>query len=133
MNKKILFLLLFGLLVLPLVTFAAVDKGDVSTQGDFGRYEETYSLTGILEFILNALWIIFTAIAVIMFVIAGILFLTAGGAPDKLTQARSALIWGTVGIVVAIIAFSIITIVSDTLTTPAATFLQNSSTLSQIT
>jgi len=120
MKKKILFLILLGILVLPIAVSAAntVNMGEVSTQGDFGRQEATFSLTSILGFILNALWIIFTAIAVIMFVIAGILFLTASGAPEKLTQARSALIWGVVGIVVAIIAYSIIAIISGILIIP---------------
>jgi hypothetical protein len=124
MDKKLLLLMLLAIFSIPFLSFATyasdcVNGIDITTglYCDFGsKYD--YSITGILTDILNNLWIIFTAIAVIMFVIAGILFLTASGAPEKLTQARSALIWGVVGIVVAIIAYSIIAIISSLLTTP---------------
>jgi FtsH-binding integral membrane protein len=59
-----------------------------------------------------------------MFVVAGITFLTANGEPDKLKTARSALLWGTIGIVVAIIAYSIIGIISGALTADSQTFLE---------
>lgn len=70
-------------------------------------------LTTIGTKIANAAWIVFTIIAVIMFIVAGILFLTSQGDPDKITKARSAFIWGVAGIVVGIIAFTIITIVKS--------------------
>ena len=63
--------------------------------------------------IVNALWIIFTIIAIVMFVIAGILFLTASGEPEKLTKARSAVIWGIVGIIVAILAYTITSLIRN--------------------
>jgi hypothetical protein len=60
--------------------------------------------------------LIFGAVAVISFVIAGILFLTANGEPEKIKTARSAVIWGIAGVVVGILAFSIIAIVISILT-----------------
>ena len=50
------------------------------------------SLTQIIHAIENAMGLVFGAIAVIMFLAAGILFLTAGGQPEKIQAARSALI-----------------------------------------
>ena len=71
------------------------------------------SLDQLVKAIENAVWVVFGGIAVIMFVVAGILFLTAGGAPEKVATARSALIWGVAGVVVGIMAYSIIAIVSS--------------------
>lgn len=55
--------------------------------------------------------LIFGAIAVICFLMAGVLFLTAQGEPEKLKTARAAFIWGIAGVVVGILAFTIITLV----------------------
>jgi len=63
--------------------------------------------------ILAATWIIFGVITVVCFVIAGVLFLTAAGDPQKLSQAKLAVIWGAVGVVVGIVAYSIIYLVEQ--------------------
>ncbi len=92
MNKKILTLLtLTGFSTLPVVALAAVD-----------------SIQSLSIAIANVMWVVFVGITVICFVIAGILFLTAFGDQAKITQARSAFLWGVVGVIVAIVAFSII-------------------------
>lgn len=69
------------------------------------------SFSGLIGNIVNAVWVVFTVIVVIMFVVAGVLFLTAHGEPAKLQQAKTAVIWGTAGVAVGIIAFGIIYIV----------------------
>lgn len=56
--------------------------------------------------------LIFGCVAVICFVMAGVMFLTAQGQPEKLQQARSAVFWGVGGVIVGIVAFSIIAIVA---------------------
>lgn len=99
MNKIKIALISLSTLFLPIVAFAQPPV----TIG---------SLQGLVNVIENFIWIIFGAIAVVMFVIAGIYFLTAGGEPEKIQKARSAFIWGVAGVVVAIIAYSIIAIVS---------------------
>jgi len=71
------------------------------------------SLQQIIHAIENAVGLVFGALAVIMFVFAGVRFLTAGGEPEKVQQARSAVLWGVAGVVVGIIAFSIIAIVGS--------------------
>lgn len=75
----------------------------------------SYSFQSIVDSIVRASWIFFEAIAVICFVLAGILFLTAQGQPEKLQTARAAFVWGVVGVIVGIIAYGIITLVSDLL------------------
>ncbi len=104
MKKIVLGLLLLAVLALPVVTLAQIggDPPTISTD-----------LETIGEKIANAVWIVFTVIAVIMFVVAGILFITSQGSPEKIATARQALIWGVAGIVVAILAFVIITVVTN--------------------
>jgi hypothetical protein len=100
MKKITLGLVLLGAMVLPVVAMAqpAVTIG---------------SLQEVITKLENALWIIFGGVAVICFVIAGILFLTAAGNPEKVQQARNAFLWGVAGVVVGIVAYSIIAIVSS--------------------
>lgn len=71
------------------------------------------NLTQLGRNIAQAAWIIFTVVAVVCFIIAGILFLTAAGSPEKIQQARNAFLWGVAGIVVGVIAFTIITLVTS--------------------
>lgn len=67
----------------------------------------------VLNNLLNiVVWPVFFGVSIIMFVWAGILFLTAQGEPDKLTSARKAVIWGIIGIFIAILGFSITNIIS---------------------
>lgn len=63
---------------------------------------------GIITFV----WQFFAGLAVIMFIVAGVQFLSSSGDPNKITLARNAFIWGVVGIIVAVVAFSIVDVVS---------------------
>lgn len=60
-------------------------------------------------------WPIFAGLAIIMFIYAGIMFLTSSGDPGKLTTARNAVIWGVVGIIVALLSYGIIGFVENNL------------------
>jgi len=100
MTKTKLTLIALSILALPVLAFAQPNV-------------EIGSLQQMITYIQNAMWIIFMGIAVIMFVVAGILFLTAGGQPEKVASARSAFIWGIAGVVVGILAYSIVAIVSS--------------------
>jgi len=100
MTKTKIALISLGILILPVIAMAqpTVQIG---------------SLQEIVNSIERALWIVFGGIAVVMFVVAGILFLTAQGTPEKVQAARSAFIWGVAGVVVGIVAYSIVAIVSS--------------------
>jgi hypothetical protein len=109
MNKKKLFLILPGILILPATAFAQVQSCIVGGPC-------VTSITGMIHSVEMAAGLIFGGVAVICFLIAGILFLTAGGEPEKIKQARAAFIWGVAGVIVGILAFSIIAIVLSILT-----------------
>jgi len=76
-------------------------------------YGQPIEFSDVLESILSFMWIAFCVLAIIMFVVAGILFLTALGDPQKIATARSAFIWGVVGILVAIVAYSVVQILEN--------------------
>jgi len=69
------------------------------------------TLDSLINSIKNASWKVFGVIAVIAFIVAAVLFLTAGGDPEKITAARNAFLWGVAGVIVGILAFSIVTFI----------------------
>lgn len=88
------------LLAMPLVSMAIPNPNTPTTLANF-------SIIGLVNTILNLIWPIFIGFAVIMFIIAGFYFISAQGEPDGVAKARSFLIWGTVGVAVGVIAFTI--------------------------
>lgn len=102
MKKIVVSLILLSILFVPVMAFAQ----PTTTIG---------SLDQLVNAIKRPLWVVFGLIALIAFVIAGILFLTAAGDPEKIKNARNAFLWGVVGIVVGIVAYSIVTIIETAL------------------
>ena len=102
MQKKQIFLL-GVLLATPLVAFAQPGQypGDLIGVANY-----------IISVFLSLLWIIAAAFVVIMFVIAGFKFLTAQGEQSKVAEARQAVIWGLVGVVVIVLAWSVVAFIS---------------------
>lgn len=74
-------------------------------------YDTGLSIATLGQNIVNAVWIVFTVIAIICFVVAAVLFLTSNGQPEKIAKARSAFLWGVAGVVVGILAYTIISLV----------------------
>lgn len=70
---------------------------------------------GIVDKIFNFIWMAFAAFAVIMFIWAGILFLNARGDPTKFAEVRTAVIYGSIGVVVALLSISIPIIINSVL------------------
>jgi len=97
MKKIIVSFLLLSVLFMPALAFA---QPGVTIN----------SLDQLVTVIKRPLWVVFGLIALIAFVISGILFLTAAGNPGKIAQARTAFLWGVVGVVVGTVLYSIITV-----------------------
>ncbi|MCX6720113.1 MAG: hypothetical protein NTV36_03355 [Candidatus Staskawiczbacteria bacterium] len=96
MNKKILYLATLGFLVMPSMISAQLF-----------RPVSSVNLLGMLVNVTTAIWGLFVGLAVIFFIASGVLFLTAQGEPAKLATAKAALLWGIVGVIVAVLAYSI--------------------------
>ncbi len=109
MNKKLA--IAFSsivLMTLPVVMLADINPGNPPNSSNI-------SVTEVVNDVLNFVWPLFIGFAVIMFIVAGFLFLTSQGDPTKVAGARQAVLWGAVGVVVGIIAFSIPFIIRNTL------------------
>lgn len=101
MNKKLVTLAVsVALSALPLFAFAV----PVISQPNIVPGATVWTL---LDSIMALIWPIMAATAIIMFVIAAFLFLTSNGDPTKVASARASVIWGAVGLAVAIVSFTI--------------------------
>ena len=101
MNKKIISITSAALLALPVLAMA-FNPGAVPTSNP------SLTINQLVDILFSILWPVAVAFFIVMFVIAGFLFATASGDPDKTKQARDAVIYGAVGVVVALVAFSIV-------------------------
>ncbi len=105
-KKIVLFLAISLVLVAPMLSLAApVDFGTpptVQTAPNNANFIGTF-----LGKILDLIWIIFIAYAIIMFLVAGFFFLKAQGEPAELATAKKFLLWGAIGVAVAVAAFTI--------------------------
>ncbi len=71
---------------------------------------------GIYDIIGNiiALMIQYTAvIAVIAVMIGGIMYLISGGEEEKISRAKKVIIWALVGVIISVLAYSIIEILNN--------------------
>lgn len=103
MYKKLVKALMI-LLVLP---FFAIAQGPTITPlpGGFVNL-----INNLKHTVLTILWMFAVTFTIIMFVWAGFQYLTAKGDPSKISEAHRSIIWGTVGAVVIVLAWSIIAI-----------------------
>jgi len=107
MNRKILLfniaicLLLVSNFALAVTITNPLAPGGVWTFGD------------LIGKIIQAVSGVVAGLAIIMFMIAGILFLTSAGSPEKLTKARTAAVYATVGLTIAIAAAGIVQLIQQ--------------------
>lgn len=115
MLKKILLLSLIALVAIPAIG-VAIDFGRPPEVQDQPNAESANFVLNFLGSILDILWIIFIAFAIIMFIVAGFQFLAAQGEPEGLGKAKKAVLWGVIGVVVAIAAFTLPFFIKNTIT-----------------
>lgn len=106
-NKKIfLLLLLTTLFVLPIIVLAGeFNAGNVPFAPE--NFDVGNIITGTITKTLNLIWILLVIFAIIMFIVAGFQFLAARGEPEGIKKAQLSVLWASVGLVVAIVAFSV--------------------------
>jgi len=84
----------FGLFALP------TKSGAIGTPQNY--------FAGVVGFVLNWVLAIVALIAFVYLVINGVNYITAGGDADKATKARTGIINAIIGIIVVVIAFTIL-------------------------
>lgn len=100
--------IVLGLAFLPLVALAQTGvPGPIVTS--------PVQIAALLQKVLYFVGAIVMTIALIMLLWSAILYLTAGGSEDRVGRAKNYLIYAIVGIVVAVLAFSVIPFVQTVL------------------
>src|SRR6185436_14922146 len=72
------------------------------------------SIGGVIDLVIGFIWPVIMIVVIIMYVIAAFMFFTAQGNPEKVAEARQAVIWAVAGTVVLFLAWSIPFIVRNT-------------------
>lgn len=75
--------------------------------------EGEQSLMSMINTILNLVIGLVGVVAVVMMIIGGISFITSQGDTNKVTKARNTILYGVVGLIIAILAFAIVNFVID--------------------
>ncbi|MEK7124754.1 MAG: hypothetical protein AAB877_03710 [Patescibacteria group bacterium] len=104
-NRKFLYSLLSIALILPNISLAISFPPEPSGK--------PVNIPGVISGIVTIVWWVFVGVSVIMFIVAGIQFMAAQGEPGKITQARNSVIWGAIGIIAAVIGFSVTAIIRN--------------------
>ncbi len=120
MKHKIYIIALVVVLLAPVVAFADAPPSPLGTIGPgdeagtavpaSGDYTTVEGITSRVTELVNWFSWGVALISVVMGLYAGFLFITARGEPAQIKTARGTLLWAIIGIAVAIISFSIITI-----------------------
>ncbi len=76
------------------------------------------NLMGVLNIVINVVLGVVGFIAVVMIIMGGISFTTSQGDAAKTTKARNTILYGVVGLVVALLAFAIVNFVLNSVFTP---------------
>ncbi len=107
--KKVGLGMALGLTLLPFLALAQIGgvPGPILTS--------PVQIAQLIQKVLNFIGSIVLVIALIMLLWAAILYLTAGGSEERVGRAKSYLIYAIIGIVVAVLAFSVIPFVQTVL------------------
>ncbi|MCX6721092.1 MAG: hypothetical protein NT026_00590 [Candidatus Staskawiczbacteria bacterium] len=105
-TKKIVISAALTALLLPVLALAYTAEQSTPTPG-------AVNLGQLVSNVVNKVWMVFAALAVVLFVYAGVKFLLAAGNPEKIQEARTAALWGVIGVVIMILAFAIFAIANS--------------------
>lgn len=123
MRKKLLALimLLCGICCLGVTTHPVMagnnwdkeicTKIDPKLKDDYGCNEDNPDATGVAVGIINAVTMVVGIIAVLMIVIGGVNYATSSGDPSKVKKAKDTILYSAIGLVVALLAFSLVNFV----------------------
>jgi fumarate reductase subunit D len=106
--KKIIYLfLLLAVAVFPIIALADPDVPAAVTPQSVTPIPNT-NFENTIGFLTNWFFAILLVVAVWFLLWAGFTFVTANGEPDKITKARSQVMYGLIGVLVAVMAKGIV-------------------------
>jgi len=104
--KKLSALVLVSLLLAaPAIGLAQEDAPEVVTTAQ--------ELVDLIDVVANWLFTFLLVIAVIMLIWAGLDFVTAGGDPERITGARTKIIYALVGVAVGVLARGLVMVIKN--------------------
>ncbi|MBI2121169.1 MAG: hypothetical protein HYU05_00495 [Candidatus Wildermuthbacteria bacterium] len=80
-----------------------------------GGPESASDVYAIFGRVANLFFVFFIALSILLFVWAGFLFVSGGGDPKKIQEAKDRLVWGVIGLFVAMVAAFVPSLVQDLL------------------
>ena len=113
LNKIILAGIILGQLIPLASVFAQVYTGQVNPPSPKGLHEWMTTLNDILRWV----YTIVLVLSIVMGLYAAFLYVTAGGEQAKVKKASGVLMYAVIGIVIAVLAFSITKIVGSLIPT----------------
>lgn len=100
-----------GLFMAKNVLAVEIDKG-VQGGADAAKAEGTVSkLEDQVRNVTNILLLVIGIVAVIMLIVGGLMYIFSGGDPNNTKRAKDTILYTIVGIVVALLAYAIVTFV----------------------
>ena len=76
-----------------------------------GIFPNTPSLEGTLQKIVTFIFALMGIVAVFVIIYAGFMMMTSSGDPGKVKKGKDTILWGIIGLIVAILAYAIVNFV----------------------
>ena len=87
------------------------DCAQVSALASDPNVCDANDLNGIIQMIVNAIIFVIGIVAVIMIILGGISYATSQGDPGKVKKGKDTILYGIIGLVVALLAYAIVNFV----------------------
>jgi len=116
MKKFLVLIPVLALVALPLFAAAQIN----TTQTFVENVTDLGAALNIINKVARWFMTIVVAISVIFFVFAGFLYVTSGGKEDKVKDAKNYLLYGIIGIAVALLAGAITIVVANLIGTSSS-------------
>ncbi len=90
---------------------APKDAADIKTANDCNLAKTDYDMMERLNVVINVIVGVLGVVTVFMIVLGGIMYATSQGDAAKATKAKNTIIFGVVGLIIALLAFAIVNFV----------------------
>jgi hypothetical protein len=115
--KKILLIVFVCLLSVPLFIFAAESTATINNPIGAETFVQLVEM--VVQWILN----IAMVLAPLVIVYGGLIYMTAAGDTGKITQARNIILYAALGLLLALLAWSLVGVFKDLVTPKTASIL----------